>query len=164
MSKDYRGFSDQLAGDLAKASMAAHSFVGSKTQKLRLTTSDMAAVPAGAFIYVEPATFHKLRAGDIIYVRSGKDLVLRRFLRLEIDGVSTNLVVTAGGAPQETIASNAIMGKVVRAEYQGQEYDPGKEGLFAAVANRLTDYGSVSPAQKVGRSVSGLVSIFRKKK
>lgn len=163
MSNDYRGFQDRMAGDLAKASMAAHAF-GSKNQRVRLMASDIPAIPAGSYIYVEPMPYHKLKPGNIVYVRSGGALCLRRFLHLVIDGLTTQLAVTPGGAPQETIPGNALVGKVVKAEYQKREFDPNREGLLQWIANRFTDYGSLSVGQKIGRSLSGVARVFRRKK
>lgn len=163
MGYDYRGFQDSVAGELNRASMAAQGMQVGNQRKVRIKDSDLARIPPGASVELETVPFHRLRCGDVVMVRNGSEVQLRRFLKLGMTGSRTFLVTTHDKANEgvETLKTGALVGRIVSAEYRGHTYNPGEEGALQALLNRLTDYGTTNPFRKMARGVATLAKVLR---
>ena len=147
MANDYSTFQASVARDLNTASIAAQAFSSGKTKKLRITHSDLKAlVPPGSEIELQPTVFTKLKAGDVIYVRAGKDLMLRRFIKLKITAEDSYLAVTHDGQRKaQVLPKSALVGKVVQVHHNGKAFDPSKESALKSFVNSLTEFGTHIP-------------------
>jgi hypothetical protein len=174
MSNRYTGFQDKMKGDMGQASIQAQGLEGTKatrkdTTRTRLRTSDMPSVaPAAAHIDFENVTFHKLRHGDVILCRIDRDVNLRRFLRFKLsnDGTTTLMVTRESSTPMiEMVPSNALIGRVVTVEYREKLVAVKKlnRGL-TALKNKLTDFGTTSPGERLGASFDFVKSMVTMKK
>ncbi len=167
MAKDYRGFQDQVMGDVKKAALQAVAITGEggiTGKKIRLRKSDLAGVvPPGSSVRLIPTVFHKLQSGDVICARVEKDIVVRRYVRYEMDGAEAILLVTHDNASLlEEITSAQLIGRVVEVEFKGKTWDPRAEltGLKAWLG-KLTDYGTTNPLKKIWYSLLDLKRVLK---
>jgi hypothetical protein len=144
LSKDYASLQNELASDLTAAATSA-SVGGAGPKKLKLPTSHLKSlIPDGATLEVHPIKFTKLQMGDIICVTSGKDIQVRRYVKLKMTKQGEYLLTAYDGFDKkEALAKGALIGKVVSVQAQGRTYDPRKEeGALAAFWGKLTEYGT----------------------
>lgn len=160
MAHDYRGFQDKINGDLSQASAAASSMergVGGKGSKVRLRQSDMEnLIPSGASVEFIAMPPHRLKFGDIIFVRINKEFSLRRFVGFEIgkNGMSTVSVAKPQPPSVERHPDTAVLGKVVKVEHGGKSYDPHKaESAMAKLRNQWTCFGTSTPLARITRGL-----------
>lgn len=140
MSKDYSALQNEIAGDL---NAAATSAAGQK--KIKLTNSDLKSlIPDNAVLELQPVQFTKLQMGDVICVSSGRDTVVRRFVKLKMTKQGEYLLCAYDGfGKKEALPKSCLIGRVVSVQAQGQTYDPRKkEGAFASFWGKLTEYGT----------------------
>lgn len=140
MSKDYRTLQNDLASDLTAAAA-----VTSGARKVKLNKSDLRSlIPDGATVEVQQITFTKLQMGDVILVSSGRETVVRRFVKLKMTKSDTYLLTAYEGFDKkEALAKSCLIGKVVNVQVGDRSYDPVKEeGLFKAFWGKLTEYGT----------------------
>ena len=95
------------------------------------------SIRAGDLLTVEPAATGDVSVGDIIVFRQGPRLVAHRLIRRR--GMGCNVVLVAQGdgsrSPDEPIAAQRLLGKVVRLQRDGRMYE--LEGLTARLASLL---------------------------
>lgn len=168
MAQDYRGFQDKMAGDLSQASMAAAGMekVG-KGSKVRIRTSDIEAlVPSGSSVEFKPIACHKLKFGDILFVRLNKEFVLRRFVSFQIGRQGAVVAVARVLPPSlESYPDTAIVGRVMRVESKGVAFDPHKkEGLGQRIKNEWTCFGTSTPVHRVLRGFKTFGQMMAPKK
>lgn len=155
MRDDYAGFRNRAAGDLGQASLAAQTLDGKSGahSKMRVKQSDVEpSIPSGCHIEVQPCGVSKLRFGDIVSVRLDKEVGLRRFIRMQVSNKGTFLIVTRQGeaAIQEILRDAALVGRVVGCEFKGEKLNPYRfDKGMAAISNRLTEFGTTSPMEKI---------------
>ena len=117
MAHDYRGFQDKIGADMATASATAAGMEkkGGKATKVRIRQSDLEPlIPSGAMIEYIPVAAHKIKFGDVVFVRAGKELVLRRFIGFQIGKNGSMICVArANPAKQEVRRAHAqLQGKL----------------------------------------------------
>lgn len=168
MGSDYRGFQDKVMADVSQASMTAATMEksGRGNSKVRIRASEMEPlIPNGSAIEYTATAGHKLKFGDIIFVRTGKDLSLRRFIAFEVGKGGARVVCVRVSPPtMEQHPDTSIVGKVVRVDAGGQSYDPyKKESLGQRWANEWTYFGTCTPLQRIQRSFRAFGKLMKKR-
>jgi hypothetical protein len=170
MAHDYRGFQDKMAGDLSQASVTAQGYGDNKvvkSTKVRIRQSDLETlVPTGATVEFLATPCHKLKFGDIIFVRKDKEFVLRRFLAFEMIKKGTMIAVARVAPPAvETYPDSAIIGRVMSVEVRGKSYDPHKvETLMDRFKNEWTCFGTSTPFKRMANGVRRMTRLLAPKK
>lgn len=142
MSKDYSSLRNQLAGDFQAAATVAQ---GGSGRRIKVPSSDVPnLVPSGAQIEIETTTVTKLKMGDVVCVSIGRDVVIRRFIRLKMTKANTFIMVASkANREKEPLPHSALIGRVVSVTAGGITYDPlKKEGLLRSWWGQLTEYGT----------------------
>jgi hypothetical protein len=154
-NNDYRGFQDKMQGDLSQASVTAQGYGDAKYAKnsrVRIRQSDLETlIPSGSSVEFVPVACHKLKFGDIVFIRKDKEMSIRRFLAFEVVKRGTMVAVVRLSPPTvETYQDSAIVGKVVRVEAHGKTFDPLKmESLSDKLKNQWTCFGTSNPFQRM---------------
>lgn len=167
MGHDYRGFQDKIGADMASASATAMGMEkGGKGSKVRIRQSDLEPlIASGSMIDFAPVAAHRLKFGDIVFVRAGNELVLRRFIGFQI-GKSGSVVAVARANParQEVYPDTAIVGKVNSVETKGVSFDPlKKESQLERWKNELTFFGTSSLFSRISRNLKNFGRMMKKK-
>ncbi len=168
MAHDYRGFQDKIGADMASASATAAGMdkKGGKSTRVRIRQSDLEPlIPAGAMIEYIPVAAHKMKFGDVVFVRAGKEMVLRRFIGFQIGKNGSMICVArANPAKQEVYADTTLVGKVLSVESKGVSYDPlKKEPLLVRWKNEWTFFGTSSMFARIGRNLKNFGKMMKKK-
>ena len=140
LSKDYSALQNEIAGDLSAAATSA-----SGQKKIKLTESDLKSlIPDNSVLEIQPVQFTKLQMGDVICVSSGRNTVVRRYVKLKMTKQGEYLLCAYDGfGKKEALPKSCLIGKVVSVQAQGKTYDPRKaEGAFAGFWGKLTEYGT----------------------
>jgi hypothetical protein len=145
LSKDYSALQHEMAGDLkaAETSVSMHNSSGSK--RVKLPTSHLKAlIPDGCVIEIQSINFTKLQMGDVICVSSGRETLVRRFVKLKMTKQGEYLLTAYDGSgKKEALPKSCLLGKVVNVNANGQNYDPRKkENPISAFWGKLTEYGT----------------------
>jgi hypothetical protein len=168
MSSDYRGFQDKISSDMASASASAASMEGhsgTKGTKVRLRHSDMEPlIPAGSAVEFMPAACHKLKFGDIVFVRHEKEFVLRRFVGFQVGKKGAVIAVARPNPPAlEQYPDLALVGRVCSVEVRGQRYDPHKkESLGTRFRNNWTCFGTSTPLKRLAHTLKIFGKMMKK--
>lgn len=168
MASDYRGFQDKIGADMATASAAAAGMEGNKAAKgtkVRIRNSDMESlIPAGSSVEFMPTACHKLKFGDIVFVRQDKEFVLRRFVGFQIGKKGAMIAVAKPNpAKMEQYPDTSLVGRVVSVESRGQHYDPlKKESLGTRWRNEWTCFGTSSPFTRLARGLKIFGKMMKK--
>lgn len=144
VSKDYSAMQSELAGDL-NAAAASVTIGAGGSKKIKLPTSHLPnVIPNGSVIEVQAVNFTKLEMGDFICVTSGRETVVRRFVKLKMTKQDTYILAAYEGfGKKEALAKAALIGKVVSVTAQGRTFDPRKEeNPLRAFWGKLTEYGT----------------------
>ena len=161
-SKDYEAFNAKMMGDVNQASFSAQGLEkGVAHTKVRIRESCIEElIPSNSAIEIEQVPFHKLRFGDFVLVRDGKEFVIRRFVRFEVRSVEEIVihVVNQKWKIAEEFRDGQINGRILKVDARGgSSFDPkGKEGAMKRINNRLTHFGTSSPWQRF-TSTMGMV-------
>jgi hypothetical protein len=144
LSKDYTHFEKELAGELTAAATTV-SMGASGARKVKLPTSELKAlIPDGAVLEVAAVQFTKLQMGDVICVNTGREMAVRRYVKLKMTKNGEYLLTAYDNCgKKEALPKSALVGKVVSVQAQGRTYDPRKaENPLAAFWGKLTEYGT----------------------
>lgn len=167
MAQDYRGFQDKIGADMASASASAAGMEKIKGTKLRIRQSDLESlIPAGSTVEYQPIPCHRLKFGDIIFVRSGKEFVLRRYVGFQVGkNGAVAAVARANPARLETYPDTAVVGKVTGVDSQGRHFDPHKkESQMQRWANEWTCFGTSTPLKRLAHNLKMFSRMMSKKK
>ena len=172
MAHDYRGFQDKMHSDMTAASATAASMdQRGKGSKVRIRTSDMEGlIPSGSSVEFIPIACHKLKFGDIVFVRNNKEFVLRRFVSFNLNKAGGAMVALARIKPPalEQYQDSLLVGRVTSVESQGKVFDPHKKESFGQrMSNEWTCFGTSSPLKRLVsglRSFGKMMKITKKKK
>lgn len=147
MSQDYTSFRNSMIEEVNSATVAARAIGQKKEQKLRLGESDLPnLIPTGCEIIIKPTVFTKLRGGEVIYVRTGNGMAVRRFISLKRTASDSYLKVTREGLQKaELLPKSALIGRVDRVRHRGHCYEIGRDSFMTRLKNRLTEYGTHVP-------------------
>jgi hypothetical protein len=129
------------------ATAASMSDLGS-TRQVRLNESELPSlIPSGAILNVKAVKFSELKMGDLICVRVGSTLVVRRFVKTKMTRSNTFLLTAKEGFDKkEAIARTSLIGKVEKVCCGGTSYDPAqREGILTQFWGKLTEYGTHKP-------------------
>ncbi|MBS2034158.1 hypothetical protein JST97_04175 [bacterium] len=167
MGHDYRGFQDKIGADMASASASAMGMEkGGKGTKVRIRQSDLEhLIPSGSMIDFSPVAAHRLKFGDVVFVRAGKEMVLRRFIGFQIGKTGSVVAVArANPAKREVYPDTAVVGKVNSVESKGVSFDPlKKESQLARWKNELTFFGTSSLFARIGQNLKVFGKMMKKK-
>lgn len=127
-----------LTQELRLAVSAAALTKSGASRQLPLGRSDLPSIISNdTLIKVKAVKFSDLKMGDIVCVRQGGQIAVRRFVKLKMTNQDTYLLVAREGCDQkETLSRAALVGKV-------DETRP--EGLLTKFWGRLTEYGTHKP-------------------
>jgi hypothetical protein len=166
---DYDKFNQKVAQDVNRANFAAQSLDKKHTTtKVKIRTSSMEEViPSGSTIELEIVPFHMLKFGDIILVRSGNDILLRRFLKYSIRAKHDIVLYTSDQVSPyvQDYSEKALNGKVISADSKGVPVNPYKKDRgLNAIRNRWTQYGTSTPIERLLANLKFLAGIMRPQK
>lgn len=146
--KDYSDLQSEIAGDLKSAAASVTMSTGGGTRQIKLKESVLPTlIPNNAILEVKAAKFTELKMGEIICVAIGREMSVRRFVKLKMTNKDT-LLLTAyeGFDKKEALPKGTLLGRVVKVNAGGQSYDPSKrENPFTKFWGRLTEYGTHKP-------------------
>ena len=145
VSKDYSTLQNELAGDMNAAATSVSLMNKGGTKKLRLGQSDLKGlIPDGAVLEVEAVNFTKLAMGEVICVSTGRETVVRRFVKLKMTKADTYMLTAYDGfGKKEALPKSVLIGRVVNVTAGGKEFHPLKnENPLSAFWGRLTEYGT----------------------
>lgn len=119
-----------------------------KTRKVHLLESDLPSlVPSQSLLKVRSVKFNDLKMGDIVCVRVGNKITVRRFVKTKITRSHTLLLTAEEGADKkEALPQNCLLGKVDKVSFGGQTFDPAsKENFLQKFWGKLSEYGTHKP-------------------
>ncbi|MFN8609229.1 MAG: hypothetical protein U0931_16955 [Vulcanimicrobiota bacterium] len=167
MGHDYRGFQDKIGADMASASASAMGMEkGGKGTKVRIRASDLESlIPSGSMVEFSPVAAHKLKFGDVVFVRAGKEMVLRRFIGFQIGKQGSVVAVArANPAKRETYPDTALVGRVGIVESKGVTFDPlKKESQLVRWKNEWTFFGTSSMFARISQNLRIFGKMMKKK-
>ena len=135
----------RVSQELRVASAAFSALGGAKSQRVRMQESDVPSlVPSGASLKVSTVRFQDLKMGDLICVRIGSRLAVRRFVKTKIAKSDTYLLTAREGfGKKEALLRSSLIGRIDGVEFQGLKYDPSKqENVLKKFWGMLTEYGT----------------------
>lgn len=135
----------RVSQELRVASAAFSALGGAKNQKLPIQESDLPSlIPSGSRAKVSTVKFSDLKMGDVICVRIGSTLAVRRFVKTKIAKNDTYLLTAREGFDKkEALLRSALIGRVDSVEFGGQTIDPGvQENSLKKFWGMLTEYGT----------------------
>lgn len=144
LSKDYSHLKKELAGDLSAAATSV-SLSSSGVRKVKLPTSHLRSlIPDGAVLEVQTIKFTKLQMGDVICVSTGRETMVRRYVKLKMTKNGEYLLTAYDNCgKKEALPKTALLGKVVSVQANGRTFDPRKEeNPLSAFWGKLTEYGT----------------------
>lgn len=140
--------SDTLSHELSTALTDASLTGSGSTRHLRLENSDLPSlIPAQALLKVKDTKFDALKMGELICVRLGGAVAIRRFVRTKMT-TSQTLLLTAreGFGKKEALPKGCLLGRVESINTGNESFDPLKgEGLLVRFWGMLTEYGTHKP-------------------
>lgn len=166
MAQDYRGFQDKIGADMASASASAAGMEKLRGTKLRIRNSDLEKlIPSGSTVEYQPMPCHRLKFGDIIFVRAGKEFVLRRYIGFQVAKAgAVAAVARANPARLETYPDAAVVGKVLSVDAAGKHFDPHKkESQMQRWANEWTCFGTSTPLKRLAHKLKLFGRLMNKK-
>lgn len=146
--KDYTSLQSELAGDLASAAASVSMSTSGGKRQIKLKESALPnLVPSNSVLQVQATKFTDLKMGDVICVSIGREMNVRRFVKLKMTAKDT-LLLTAyeGFDKKEALPKGALLGLVVAVNAGGETFDPRKkENPFSKFWGKLTEYGTHKP-------------------
>jgi hypothetical protein len=137
-----------LAGEVSAAAKVASMVTAGKTRKFRLGESDIPSlIPSGAAVTVQSVKLSDLKMGDMICVRVGTTIAVRRFVKIKVT-TSHILLLTAheNADKKEPLAKSNLLGRVESVTSAGNTFSPLKrEGTFRKLWGMLTEFGTHKP-------------------
>lgn len=167
--QDYDKFNQKVAQDVNRANFAAQSLDKKhSTTKVKIRTSAMEhLIPSGSTIELEMVPFHMLKFGDIILVRDGNDIIMRRFLKYSIRAKHDIVLYTSDEKTPHAMdySEKALNGKVISAENKGAPVNPYKNDRgLNAIRNRWTQFGTSTPIERFISNIKFLAGVMRPQK
>ncbi|HXE73601.1 MAG TPA: hypothetical protein VNO81_13150 [Candidatus Nitrosotenuis sp.] len=154
--KLYQDIARRMGADVDKASRVGQLYTSSAgdLKRARITSDENAPrIPRGAYVYFKPRPTISIRPGTFVFAQIHGNLVVRRFLGMTITpgGVLVHLKADRASAPEAPMPETAVVGVLVKVKVGEDTYDPNKMGLWEKFRNHFTDFGTVTPLQKLRR-------------
>ncbi|HXE71458.1 MAG TPA: hypothetical protein VNO81_02265 [Candidatus Nitrosotenuis sp.] len=127
-----------------------------------LTHENDPVVPRGAYVFYQALPAAQIRPGSFVLVRLQGQARVRRLVGCTSTGQGLLLHTKAERwARTESVPASEVLGVVLKARCGDRSFDPSRQSLAQRLCNRLTDYGTRSPLQKLSRWLWG--SLCRKR-
>ncbi len=137
-----------VSQELMAASTAASLSFKDATRQLRLVNSDLPSlIPSGSSLRIRSAKFSELKMGDLIGVRIGSELAVRRFVKTKMTKSDTLLLTAKEGLKKkEPLSRTCLLGKIEKVTCGGRSYNPAQaENILQQFWGKLTEYGTHKP-------------------
>lgn len=152
----YKEVARQASPQLDKAALVSRLSEGGKGIKKTRVPDDECAplIPRGAMIHFKSIEAARLKPGNVVFVRRGDNLFIRRFIRMQV--TKTMLLVHIArldGTPEKPITQKNLLGHILKVETKAGSFDPGRTTL----KDFWTDFGTCSPMTKMLRLLKTLL-------
>jgi hypothetical protein len=108
--------------------------------------SSLGAIPSGACVRVQTASYSQLQAGDYIVISSEGKMLPRRFVKLSVEDGATGMLVVDGHNQQQSIPFPRLVGLVCGVKHDGEAYNPNPQSFLQRAAFRLRHTLGGNPA------------------
>lgn len=139
--------SQTLKEELNAAAMTA-SLSSGNARHVRIGESDLPSlIPSRSLLKVSPVKFGELKMGDLICVRMGNNIVVRRYIKSRITKSSALLLAAReGSTSKDEVRRACFLGKIEAVNAGKKSYDPtAKEGALRRFWGKFTEYGTHKP-------------------
>ncbi|MFA5505500.1 MAG: hypothetical protein WC314_07860 [Vulcanimicrobiota bacterium] len=133
MKISYAELNSQVSGDLQGISVAQSN----QGKLMMVQGSTFAQVPNGARAKLKPVSFSKLETGDFIVVSAQNQMMVRRFIRLDLTRGTTKLVVVDGAREEQSIPFTRLVGRIEQVRRDTDKFDPNPQNYFQRLAFKL---------------------------
>lgn len=147
IAKNQERLSQALKDELTAAATAACLSSGN-ARHVRIGESDLPSlIPSRSLLKVNPIKFSELKMGDLICVRVGNDIAVRRFIKSRITAAHTLLLTALEGSEEkDQVTRPCFLGRVEAVNAGKKSYDPlAKEGMIRRFWGKFTEYGTHKP-------------------
>ncbi len=150
----------ELMKAMEEVSAQVRSESGGKKQRVSISRTDYCQlVPPGCRATIAPASFHKLAFASYVCVRIGGEYLVRYFLRLELKGSRTNLLLSDGHSVIR-VSNGALIGEVIA--FQTREMEEPEDlppvNILLKPWYWLTDCGATPFFKGIAGKSSAIVS------
>ncbi len=134
-----------ISSELRLAATTASMTDFGTSRNIMLVTSDLEKlIPSGSLLSVRSIKFSSLKMGDIICVREGSSIAVRRFVKTKMTPSETYLLTAKQDFDKkEPVRRDRLLGRVDTFQHSGQTIDPHRvEGPLKRFWGKLTEYGT----------------------
>lgn len=132
-----------------------------KMQSTEISDSDNdPVIPAGSKVFFRALDLARIRRGRFVFVRRGGAVFARRLIRRDVKRgeVFMHLATADGRVLEPPLPSANLLGEIVKVDSGVRTFDPARpRSPFEALRHFLTDWGTCSPTQKLGRMLLAVV-------
>ncbi len=132
-NRDYQKLNKDMHSMLAGTAKPKSSS-GPKTTTVTIEVSEMPKkIPAGSLVEIEKVAATDLKFGDIVYMKRRDRAVLCRYVGTKGDQLEVTQQTEAG---TQSIPASALLGKVIRASFDGKTREFNKDLTMSRVMLR----------------------------
>lgn len=164
VASSYREVAQAASQQLNKAALVSRlsEAKGKSLKKVKVPNDDNAPLlPRGSTVHFRTMDASRLKPGSFIIIRRGSDLVIRRFIRLQVTTTALLIhVARLKGDLENPVTPSNLLGQIQLVEFKDQSYDPTPP---RTVKDVFTEFGTCTVAAKLGRMLKMLIPArFRK--
>ena len=164
VASSYREVARAASQQLNKAALVSRlsEAKGKSLKKVKVPNDDNAPLlPRGSTVHFRTMDASRLKPGRFVIIRRGSDLVIRRFIRLQVTTTSLWIhVARLNGDLEKPVTPSNLLGQIQLAEFKERSYDPTPPRTLKDV---FTEFGTCTVLTKIGRMLKMLIPArFRK--
>jgi hypothetical protein len=126
MNVSYKELNQKVSGDLLGVSLSQSA----KGKALYVRKSTFSRVPEGAKVRSKAVSFSKLVAGDFVLATVEDAIEVRRFVRLDLVGGNTRLVLADGHGKEVSLPFTRLVGKINQVRMSEKNVDPNPKNIL----------------------------------
>lgn len=134
MKVSYTELNQKVSGDLRGLSVAQSA----KGKVVIAQESTFSEIPEGSQVRLRSVSFSKLEVGDFILISTNNQLVVRRFLKLDLSKGSTRLVVASGKKEEDSIPFTRLVGRIEGVRRGENRINPNPSNFLQRLAFRIS--------------------------
>ncbi len=164
VASSYREVAQAASQQLNKAALVSRlsEAKGKALKKVNVPNDDNAPfLPRGSTVHFRTVDASRLKRGSFVIIRRGSDLVIRRFIRLQVTTTALLIhVARLNNGLEKPVTPSNLLGQIQLVEVKGRSYDPTPP---RTVKDVFTEFGTCTVAAKLGRMLKMLIPArFRK--
>ncbi len=158
VASSYREVARSASQQLNKAALVSRlsEAKGKNLKKVKVPNDDNAPIlPRGATAHFRSLDVSRLKPGSFVIIRRGSDLVIRRFIRLQVTTTALLIhVAPLNGSLEAPVTPSNLLGQIQLVEFKDQSYDPTPA---QTVRDYFTEFGTCTVGTKLKRMLKMLV-------